>query len=83
MKRIQILFIAAAAIFIALPAHAQKIYGQEGSADATMDDTEADHKAIQPVLSQIAYYPVSEFDGKMKTKDWSKLTALPGTAGQV
>jgi hypothetical protein len=42
-----------------------------------MDDTEADHKAIQPVLSQIVYYPVSEFDGKMKTKDWSKLPHFP------
>jgi len=36
LKRIQILFIAAAAILIALPVHAQKIYGQEGSPDATM-----------------------------------------------
>ena len=42
-----------------------------------MDDTEADHKAIQPVLSQVVYYPLSEFDGKMKTKDWSKLPHFP------
>jgi hypothetical protein len=42
-----------------------------------MDDTEADHKAIQPVLSQIVYYPLSQFDGKMKTKDWSKLPHFP------
>src|SRR5436853_4149269 len=42
-----------------------------------MDDTEADHKAIQLVLSQIVYYPLSEFDGKMKTKDWSKLPHFP------
>jgi len=36
MKRIQILLIAAAAILIALPAQAQKIYGEEGSPAATM-----------------------------------------------
>ena len=42
-----------------------------------MDDTAEDHKAIQPVLSQIVYYPLSEFDGKMKTKDWSKLPHFP------
>ena len=42
-----------------------------------MDDTAEDHKAIQPVLSQIVFYPLSEFDGKMKTKDWSKLPHFP------
>jgi hypothetical protein len=42
-----------------------------------MDDTEADHKAIQPLISQVVYYPLSEFDGKMKTKDWSKLPHFP------
>ena len=42
-----------------------------------MDDTAEDHKAIQPVLSQVVFYPLSEFDGKMKTKDWSKLPHFP------
>jgi hypothetical protein len=42
-----------------------------------MDDTAEDHAAIQPVLSQIVRYPLSEFDGKMKTKDWSKLPHFP------
>jgi hypothetical protein len=41
-----------------------------------MNDTPEDHKAIQPLLSQILYYPLSEFDGNMKTKDWSKLPAI-------
>jgi hypothetical protein len=41
------------------------------------DDTEEDTKAIQPSLSQIQFYPLSEFDGKMKTKDWSKLPNFP------
>jgi len=34
-------------------------------ARAFMDDTPEDHAAIQPVLSQINFYPLSEFDGKM------------------
>jgi hypothetical protein len=42
-----------------------------------MDDTAEDHKAIQPVLSQIVFYPLSQFDGTMKTKDWSKLPHFP------
>jgi hypothetical protein len=42
-----------------------------------MDDTPEDHKAIQSVLSQINFYPLSEFDGKMKTTDWSKLPHFP------
>jgi len=46
-----------------------------------MDDTAEDHKAIQPVLSQINSYPLSQFDGKMKTKDWSKLPHLPAPKG--
>ena len=33
------------------------------------DDTAEDTKAIQPALSQIQFYPLNEFDGKMKTKD--------------
>jgi hypothetical protein len=42
-----------------------------------MDDTPEDHAAVQPVLSQINFYPLSEFDGKMKTTDWSKLPHFP------
>jgi hypothetical protein len=42
-----------------------------------MDDTAGDRKAIQPVLSQVNVYPLSQFDGKMKTKDWSKLPHFP------
>ena len=42
-----------------------------------MDDTAEDRKAIQPVLNQINVYPLSQFDGKMKTKDWSKLPHFP------
>ncbi len=38
-----------------------------------ISDSPEDHAAIQPALSQIQFYPLSQFDGKMKTKDWSKL----------
>jgi hypothetical protein len=42
-----------------------------------MDDTEEDRKSIQPVINQVVFYPLSEFDGKMKTMDWSKLPIFP------
>ena len=38
-----------------------------------MNDTPEDRRAVQPILSQINFYPLSEFDGKTKTTDWSKL----------
>jgi hypothetical protein len=43
-----------------------------------MDDTAEDRKAIQPLINQIVFYPLKDFDGKMKTKDWSKAPAIPG-----
>ena len=46
-----------------------------------MDDTAEDRKAIQPVLSQVLMYPSSQFDGKMKTMDWSKIPCVPVPAG--
>jgi hypothetical protein len=42
-----------------------------------MNDTPEDHAAIQPALSQIQLYPISQFDGTIKTKDWSKLPIFP------
>ena len=42
-----------------------------------MDDTPEDHAAIQPALTQIQFYPLSQFDGKMKTRDWNKLPTFP------
>ena len=41
--------------------------------DATPEDT----AAVQPVIDQIVMYPLSEFDGKMKTKDYSKSPHFP------
>jgi hypothetical protein len=48
---------------------------------AFLDDTEADRAAVQPTISQIISYPLSEFDGKTKTKDWSKIPKLSDPAG--
>ena len=45
------------------------------------DDTEADTKAVQPLLNQIVMYPLSQFDGKMKVVDYSKLPHFPAPAG--
>jgi len=41
-----------------------------------MNDTAEDHAAIQPALTQIQFYPLSQFDGKMKTKDWHKIPII-------
>jgi hypothetical protein len=46
-----------------------------------MDDTAEDSKAIQAPLSQVVMYPLSQFDGKMKSVDWSKIPSLPVPAG--
>jgi hypothetical protein len=45
------------------------------------DDTPEDKIAIQPLLNQVMVYPLSEFNGKMKTKDWKKTPAFPAPAG--
>ena len=44
------------------------------------DDTTEDTKAVQPMLTQIMFYPLSQFDGKMKTTDWSKVPHFPAPA---
>lgn len=45
-----------------------------------MDDTSEDRAAIQSVINQIDFYPLSDFDGAMKTTEWADLTALQGPA---
>jgi hypothetical protein len=42
-----------------------------------MDETPEDHAAVQPVVGGINFYPLSQFDGKVKTTDWSKLPHFP------
>jgi hypothetical protein len=46
-----------------------------------MDDTAEDRKAIQLAVSQVVMYPLSEFNGNMKTMDWSKIPSVPVPAG--
>ena len=43
-----------------------------------MDDTPEDKAAVQKPLDQVVFYPLTEFDGKMKTTDWSEAPNLPG-----
>jgi hypothetical protein len=50
-----------------------------------LNDTPEDRVAIQPLLNQVMAYPLSEFDGKMKTMDWKKVPNFPvpgGSQGQ-
>jgi hypothetical protein len=44
-------------------------------------DEADDKKAVQEVLSKINAYPLSRFDGKVKTMDWSKVPEFPGAKG--
>ena len=46
-----------------------------------MDDTAEDRQAIQPVLRQVMMYPLSEYDGTMKSKDWSAIPKSPADVG--
>ena len=42
-----------------------------------MDNTPEDRKAIQPLINQIAAYPLTKFDGEMKTTDWAAAPSFP------
>lgn len=44
------------------------------------DDTSADRAAIQPSLSGVDMYPLSQYDGKVKHRDWAKLPKFPAQA---
>src|SRR5262249_29258141 len=44
-------------------------------------DEPEDKKAVQEVLSLINAYPLSEFDGRVKAADWSKVPTYPGNPG--
>jgi hypothetical protein len=45
------------------------------------DDTAEDKVAIQRVLSQVMVYPLTEFHGEMKSRDWSGTPSFPTPAG--
>ncbi len=48
---------------------------------AFQSDDPADKKAVQAVVSQMLMYPLSQFDGTMKTKDWTKVPKFPSSGG--
>lgn len=41
------------------------------------DDTLEDKKTIQLPLTGVMMYPLADYDGKMKTKDWANIPHLP------
>jgi hypothetical protein len=41
------------------------------------EDTRADNEALQPLIQKIAAYPLSEFDGAVKWRDWSTIPWIP------
>lgn len=42
-----------------------------------MDDTAQDRRAVQAVINQIDMYPLSQFDGSFKQRDWSAQKRFP------
>ena len=42
-----------------------------------MDNSAEDRKAIQPLLNQMIIYPLGQYNGEQKTKDWSKVPSFP------
>jgi hypothetical protein len=42
-----------------------------------MDDSAEDRAAIQEKINQIVFYPLKDYDGKMKTIDWKKTPDIP------
>lgn len=46
-----------------------------------LNDTEEDKRAVLPIINQVMAYPLSQFDGKMKTKDWTKVPHFPTPSG--
>jgi hypothetical protein len=46
------------------------------------DDPE-DKKAVQDVLTGVNAYPLSAYDGAVKSMDWSKLRQFPGATGDA
>jgi hypothetical protein len=45
------------------------------------DDTPEDKAAIQRVLNQVMVYPLTEYNGQIKSRDWSKAPSFPSPPG--
>ena len=46
------------------------------------DNTPEDTKAVQPLIDKVVMYPLSQYDGKMKIKDYSKSPSFPAPPAQ-
>ena len=46
-----------------------------------MDDTAEDREAIQEIINQVMVYPLSEYTGEMKTKNWKEAPAVKSGDG--
>ena len=47
-----------------------------------MNDTPEDKREVQKYTNQIDFYPLSEFDGKVKTRSWADLPSIAIPEGQ-
>jgi hypothetical protein len=45
------------------------------------ESTAEDTQAVQPMVAQIAMYPLSKFTGQMQTTEWAKLPKFPSPGG--
>src|SRR5258708_18195013 len=45
------------------------------------DDSPEDNKAVQSVSQEIMMYPLTEYDGKMKSRNWTKLRHVLSVTG--
>ena len=45
------------------------------------DDTPEDNKLVREVTQEVMMYPLAEFDGKMKSRDWSQLPKTASASG--
>jgi hypothetical protein len=44
---------------------------------AFMNNTPEDKAAIQPIINQVMAYPLKDYDGNFKTKEWNKIPSFP------
>jgi hypothetical protein len=45
------------------------------------DDSPEDNKLVREVTQQVMMYPLAEFDGKMKSRDWSQVPKVESASG--
>ena len=45
------------------------------------DDSPEDNKLVRSVTQQVMMYPLAEFDGKMRSRDWSQLPKTASASG--